>query len=121
MAKEKKTVKAIIPLEDFQKVYAFLPESSACRAKWCAYSRTTCHVREAREGIRAWWKRVNGDAPGFAMYESVLQNAIRVENELYWCFWTHEMKPCEELYKLLAAAVRDAFRGKPLDKERSFM
>lgn len=114
-----KTVKAIIPLDEFQRVYALLPESSACKAKWCAYSRTTCHVREAREAMREWWRRTNGDAPGFVNYERVLQNAIDVENKLYWCFWTHRMEPCENLYEMLATAVRDAFMGKPLDAQHT--
>ena len=83
--------------------------------KWCPNSRTTCYVRECREGIRAWWIRTNGKAPGFAAYERVFQNAIDVENEFYWCFWTGRMRPCSELYEQLTAAVRDAFAGKPLD------
>lgn len=76
MAKEKTTVKAIIPLDEFRRIYVLLPESAACQERWCAYSRTTCHVREAREALRGWWKRTNGTAPGFANYERVLQNAI---------------------------------------------
>lgn len=115
-----KKVKAIIPLDEFQRVYALLPESDACRAKWCEYSRTTCHVREAREAMRAWWKRTNGETPGFIHYERVLQNAIDVENRLYWCFWTNKMKPCEELYELLCAELRHAFKGEPLDKRPTY-
>jgi hypothetical protein len=112
------TVKAIIPPDEFQRVYALLPESEKCADMWCAYSRTTCHVREAREAMRAWWKRTNGTAPGFANYERVTQNAIDVENRLYWCFWTHQMKPCEEFYELLCTELRHAFRGESLDMQR---
>jgi len=113
-------VKAIIPSDEFRKIYATLPGSRTCRERGCPYSRTTCHVRECREAIRAWWERTNGNAPGFVMYERVLQNAIDFENALYWCFWTREMRPCEELYERLCAAVRDAFAGRPLDRRRTW-
>jgi hypothetical protein len=109
------TVKVIIPLEEFRELYARLPKSEACRVKGCPYSRTTCHVRECREAIRAWWTRTNGNAPGFSAYERALQNAIDVENVLYWCFWTHGMRPCQELYTLLCVEVRRAFANQPLD------
>jgi hypothetical protein len=113
-------IKAVIPHNEFQRIYAALPESRSCREKGCAYSRTTCHVRECREYLREWWKRTNGTAPGFVHYERVLQNAIDIENALYWCFWTRQMEPCEKLYELLCASVRDAFMGKPLDMERTY-
>ena len=120
MVKDKKTIKAIIPRNEFEKVYALLPGSRECAEAWCPFSRTTCHVRECREALRAWWRRTNGNAPGFAHYERVFENAIHVENALYWCFWTEKMKPCEELYEALTTAVRNAFAGKQLDKKHSW-
>jgi hypothetical protein len=37
-----------------------------------------------------------------------------------WCFWTNEMRPCEELYELLAAELRRAFKGVPLDERHDY-
>ena len=117
----KKTVKAIVPEDKFRAIYLRLPKSASCARKWCPYSRTTCHVRELLDGLRLWWAEENGNAPGFAHYERVIQNCIRVENRLYWCFWTSKMKPYEETYRMFAEQVRAAFTGKPLDTENSWM
>jgi hypothetical protein len=71
-------------------------------------------VREAREGCREWWKRVNGDAPGFSNYEVVFQTAIARpgdEYELYWSFHTGQMKPVEGTYAMLVAELRSSFAG----------
>lgn len=109
-------VKVVIPLNEFRGIYDSLQESENCRRVWCEYSRTTCHVREACEALRKWWKKENGDAPGFSAYEKVLKNAITFENRLYWCFWTRRMKPCEEMHAELATQVREAFLGRPVDR-----
>jgi len=108
------TVKAIIPFEVFAAIYAALPHSAKCAAVWCEFSRTTCHVREAREACREWWHEVNGSAPGFSNYEIVFQTAIATpgfENSLYWCFYTDQMRPVEETYAMLVAELRDSFAG----------
>ena len=109
-------VKAIIPPEEFEAIYKLLPESRICQDRWCAYSRTTCHVRELRDGIRAWWQKTNGiDAPGFSAYEKVFQNAIKAENKFYWLFWTNNMASCDIVHKELIAQVRKALKNEPID------
>ena len=110
-----KRVQVFIPFEDFQRSHIALPRSRTCKDKWCPYSRTTCHVRELREGIRAWWIKTNGSAPGFASYELTIQNCIDTENKLYWAFWTGEMVDCRACYDELVAQVLAAFEKKPLD------
>ena len=120
-------IKAIIPLDEFQKIYASLQGNESCQESanpetlWCAYSRTTCHVREAREKMRGWWERTNGaTTPGFVNYERVMQTASSFENDLYACFWTHEFEPCQRAYEFLVAELRRAFTGQPLDRKRRF-
>lgn len=115
-----KRVQVFIPFDQFQLLYAALPMSKACKAKWCPYSRTTCHVRELQEKIRMWWTRTNGPAPGFASYELALQNCINVENRLYWAFWTDGMQECHACYDELVAQVRAAFEKQPLDMHACF-
>ena len=110
-----KKVQVFIPFEEFRLLYDALPMSRVCKAKWCPYSRTTCHVREIKEKIREWWTRNNGSAPGFASYELALQNCIKTENRLYWAFWTEGMQECRACYDELVAQVRAAFEKKPLD------
>ena len=114
-------MKAIIPFEEFERVYAGL-YTRACEAYRCPYSRTNCHVRECLNGIRSWWERTNGPAaPGFVNYERVIRNAIQLQNKLYWCFWTEDMRPCRVIYDRLVKQVRAAFKGAPLDDETSHL
>ena len=114
----KQNVKVLIPRAEFDVIFNQLSKSRKCQNVWCAYSRTTCHVRELREGIRSWWNKTNGTAPGFSAYEEVFQNCIKVENRFYWMFWTHDMKPAEEVYREMITQIKLAFDRKPLDKNK---
>lgn len=117
--KEEKTkVTVIIPLEEFEVLYRGI--RGGCRHKGCRFSRTTCHVRDLKNEIQKWWNRTNGEAPGFKCYEMVFDNAIRVENKLYWMFWTDGIKPCQKMHNELASQVRLAFKGQPLDTKRTW-
>ncbi|HAU07878.1 MAG: hypothetical protein UW46_C0001G0034 [Candidatus Yanofskybacteria bacterium GW2011_GWF1_44_227] len=104
-------VKAIIPFAEFATIYAALPRSENCATVRCAFSKTTCHVREAREACREWWKRTNDGAPGFSNYEATFQNAIDAENAIYWCFRTGDMEPAQKAYDLLTDELRARFSG----------
>jgi hypothetical protein len=103
-----KPYQSMVPMEEFEEIFNSLRGNKDCRRSGCVYMRTECNIRAMLEGLRNWWTITNGDAPGFVVYETILQNAIWVQNELYSMFWARKMRPVDLAYKEFSRQVLDA-------------
>ena len=104
----KQKVNVIIPLEDFREICTKSRESQKCDAFSCVFSRARCQTSEMCEGIRNWWNRTNGLAPGFEAYELVFVQANQERGKLYLGVLRNEA--CSTVYAILKEAVREAFQ-----------
>lgn len=102
-------MQAIIPYADFAPLYKALKNNSACKKKSCPFWRTECHITDIEKGIAAWWQKTNERAPGFHYYRIVFDECLMREDDLYFCFWSHGMKPCKETYDMLLHRLRAVF------------
>ena len=120
--KTKKKVIIVIPLADFKNIFTHEKlNTSRCSGMWCGTSETICHVREFKKQVLEWWNQANGEKmPGFSNYESVLENAIRYKNNLYYAFRHRITDSPEKVHEELAKQVIGSFKGNTLDQKHGY-
>lgn len=115
-ASPRRTIKAIIPAQDFERIFTAAKKSSYAKAG-CGSVKAHYALKACNEGIAEWWKRVNGNAPGMCHYDTVFIKASYAsasrnrlpEDKLRACFIPHAPYTAADAHRLLSDMVREAF------------
>jgi hypothetical protein len=84
---EKKKVKVLIPLEDLIPILERAMDTrrhEECSGISCTFRRSACGLDQLLKEIRTWWKKTNGESPGFVVYEEVVKRANTNRDQLFW-------------------------------------